>query len=156
MGIVTQYDTHECRRYYIMLRANRLVCFWFASQAVFLSSNLRNVNLLFYFLFKKMSSIRNWQQILPQNRDEGVIQIQCISFFLPFHCVLWTARSNQSILKEINTKYLLEGLMLKLKLQHIGHLMPRADSLCWERLRAKGEWGDRGRDGWMVSLTQRT
>ena len=44
--------------------------------------------------------------------------------------VLWTARrSNQSILKEINTDYLLEGLMLKLKLQYFGHLMQRADSL---------------------------
>ena len=40
-----------------------------------------------------------------------------------------TARSNQSILKEINPKYSLEGLMLKLKLQYFGHLMWRADSL---------------------------
>ena len=38
-------------------------------------------------------------------------------------------RSNQSILKEINPEYSLEGLMLKLKLQHFGHLMQRADSL---------------------------
>ena len=37
--------------------------------------------------------------------------------------VLWTARSNQSILKEINPEYSLEGLMLKLKLQYYGHLM---------------------------------
>ena len=44
--------------------------------------------------------------------------------------VPWTARrSNQSILKEINPKYSLEGLMLKLKLQYFGHLMQRADSL---------------------------
>ena len=44
--------------------------------------------------------------------------------------VPWTARrSNQSILKEINLKYSLEGLMLKLKLQYFGHLMQRADSL---------------------------
>ena len=42
----------------------------------------------------------------------------------------WTARkSNQSILKEINPEYSLEGLMLKLKLQYFGHLMQRADSL---------------------------
>ena len=42
----------------------------------------------------------------------------------------WTARrSNQSILKEINPEYLLEGLMLKLKLEHFGHLMWRANSL---------------------------
>ena len=44
--------------------------------------------------------------------------------------VPWTARrSNQSILKEISPKYLLERLMLKLKLQYFGHLMQKTDSL---------------------------
>ena len=44
--------------------------------------------------------------------------------------VLWTARrSDQPILKEINPEYTLEGLMLKLKLQYLGHLMQRVDSL---------------------------
>ena len=44
--------------------------------------------------------------------------------------VPWTARrSSQSILKEINPEYSLEGLMLKLKLQYFGHLMQRANSL---------------------------
>ena len=43
--------------------------------------------------------------------------------------VPWTARSNQSILKEINSEYSLEVLMLKLKLQYFGHLMKRTDSL---------------------------
>ena len=43
--------------------------------------------------------------------------------------VLWTARRNQSILKEVNPEYSLEGLMLKLKLQYFGHLMKRANSL---------------------------
>ena len=44
--------------------------------------------------------------------------------------VPWTARRpNQSILKEINPEYSLEGLMLKLKLQYFGYLMRRADSL---------------------------
>ena len=44
--------------------------------------------------------------------------------------ISWTARrSNQSILKEINPEYSLEGLMLKLKLQYFGHLMQKADSL---------------------------
>ena len=43
--------------------------------------------------------------------------------------VPWTARrSNQSILKEINPEYSLEGLMLKLKLQYFSHLMQKADS----------------------------
>ena len=46
--------------------------------------------------------------------------------------VPWTAgRSNQSILREINPEYSLEGLMLKLKLQYFGHLMQTADS--WKK-----------------------
>ena len=44
--------------------------------------------------------------------------------------VPWTARrSNQSITEEINSEYSSEGLMLKLKLQYLGHLMQRANSL---------------------------
>ena len=48
----------------------------------------------------------------------------------------WTARkSNQSILKEINPKYSLEGLMLKLKLQYFGYLVRKANSLDLIRLK---------------------
>ena len=48
--------------------------------------------------------------------------------------VPWTARrSNQSIPREINTGYSLEGLMLKLKLQYFDHLMERANSLHWKK-----------------------
>ena len=43
--------------------------------------------------------------------------------------VPWTSRSNQSILKEINPEYPLEGLMLKLKFQYFGHVMRRTDLL---------------------------
>ena len=58
--------------------------------------------------------------------------------------VLWTAqRCNQSILKEINPEYSLEGLMLKLKLQYFGHLMRKADTLektlMLELIEGKGE-----------------
>ena len=68
---------------------------------------------------------------------------------------LWTARrSNQSIIKEINPEYSLKELMLKLKLQHFGHLMQRADSLekslLLERLKA-GEGDDRMR--WLYDTT---
>ena len=75
--------------------------------------------------------------------------------------VSWTARrSNQSILKEINPECSLEGLMLKLKFQYFGHLMQRANSLektlMLQRLKAGEEGDDRGQDGWMASLTQRT
>ena len=43
--------------------------------------------------------------------------------------VPWTARSNQSILKEINVEYSLEGLMMRVKSQYFGHQMQRANSL---------------------------
>ena len=59
--------------------------------------------------------------------------------------VPWTARrANQSILKDINLEYLLEGLMLKLKLQYLSHLMRRADSLEKTLMLGKIE-GKRGR-----------
>ena len=66
--------------------------------------------------------------------------------------VPWTARrSNQYILKEISPGCLLEGLMLKLKLQYFGHLMQRTDSLektlMLQRLKVEGEGDDRGWDG---------
>ena len=58
--------------------------------------------------------------------------------------VLWTARrSNQSILKEINPEYLLEGLMLKLKLPYFGHLMRRANSVEKTLMLGKIEGGRR-------------
>ena len=61
--------------------------------------------------------------------------------------VPWTARrSNQSILKEISPEYSLEGLMLKLKLQYLGHLMQRADSL--EKTLMLGKIESRRRRGW--------
>ena len=57
-------------------------------------------------------------------------------------------RSNQSILKEINPEYSLEGLLLKLKLQYFGHLLQKVNSLedflMLGRLKAGGEEGERG------------
>ena len=68
--------------------------------------------------------------------------------------VPWTARSNQSILKEINSECSLEGLMLKLKLQYFGDLMQRPDSLektlmlgKSEGKRRRGQWSMRWLDG---------
>ena len=57
----------------------------------------------------------------------------------------WTARSNQSVLKEINPEYSLEGLMLKLKLQYFGHLMQRTDSL--EKTLILGKTEDKRKGG---------
>ena len=62
--------------------------------------------------------------------------------------VPWTARRfNQSILKEISPEYPLKGLMLKLKLQYVGHLMRRTDSLEKTQMlgnKVGGERNDRG------------
>ena len=70
--------------------------------------------------------------------------------------VPWTARSNQSILKEISPGISLEEIMLKLKLQHFGHLMQRVDSL--EKTLMLGGIGGRRRRGrqrmrWLDGIT---
>ena len=75
--------------------------------------------------------------------------------------VPWTARkSNQSIPKEINPKYSLEGLMLKLKFQYVATWCEEPVHLkkpwWWEKLRSRVKGGYRGWDGWMASLTQWT
>ena len=70
--------------------------------------------------------------------------------------VPWTARrSNQSILKEINPRCSLEGLMLKLKLQHFGHLMRRAGSFEKTLMLRKIEAGEEGNDRmrWLDGIT---
>ena len=70
--------------------------------------------------------------------------------------VPWTAkRSNQSILKEINPEYTLEGLMMKLKLQYFGHLMQRADSLEKTLMLGQTEGRRRGRQRmrWLDGIT---
>ena len=71
--------------------------------------------------------------------------------------VPWTARrSNQSTLKDINLEYTLEGLMLKLKLQYLGHLMQRVNSL--EKTLMLGKIEGKSRSGqqrmrWLDSIT---
>ena len=74
--------------------------------------------------------------------------------------VLWTARrSDQPILKEINPEYTLEGLMLKLKLQYLGHLMRTADSLEKTLMLGKIEGKKRRRQQrmrWLDSITNST
>ena len=71
--------------------------------------------------------------------------------------VSWTARrSNQSFLKEFNSEYLLEGLMLELKLQYFGHLMGRTDSfekiLMLEKIEGEKRRGQQ-RMRWLDGIT---
>ena len=70
--------------------------------------------------------------------------------------ISWTARSNQSILREAGSEYSLEGLMLKLKLQQFSHLMRRADSLEKTLMLGKTEGGrrrGRQRIRWLDGIT---
>ena len=74
-----------------------------------------------------MYGCESWTIKKTEYRKTDAFELWCWRRFLR---VLWTARrSNQSVLKEINSEYLLEELMLKLKLQSFGHLMRRVNSL---------------------------
>ena len=74
-----------------------------------------------------MYSYESWTMKKAEHQRIDAFELWCWWRLLT---VPWIAgRSNQSILKEINPEYSLEGLMLKLKLQYFGHLMQRADSL---------------------------
>ena len=99
---------------------------------------------------------QSWTIKKTERQRIGAFELWCWTRLLR---VPWTARrSNQSILKEINPEYSLEGLMLKL--QYSGHQMSRADSLKKTLMLGKTEAGrerdHRGWDGWMASLTQWT
>ena len=73
-----------------------------------------------------MYGCENWTIKKAERQKTDVFELWCWKRLLK---VPWTARSNQSILKEINPEYSWKGLMLKLKLQYFGYLMQRADSL---------------------------
>ena len=72
-------------------------------------------------------NVKSWIVRKAEQQEIDAFELWCWRRLLR---IPWTAkRSNQSILHKINPEYSLEGLMLKLKLQYIGHLMQRADSL---------------------------
>ena len=73
-----------------------------------------------------MFGYESWTIKKAEHRRTDAFELWCWRRLLR---IPWTARSNQSILKEINPEYLLEGLILKLKLQYFGHLKQRTDSL---------------------------
>ena len=93
-----------------------------------------------------MYGCESWTIKKAEHRRIDAFELWCWRRLLR---VPWTARrSNQSILKEINSEYSLEGLMLKLKFQYFGYLMQRTDSLektlMLGRLKAGGKGDDRG------------
>ena len=74
-----------------------------------------------------MYKYESWTIMKAEHQRIDAFELWCWRRLLR---VSWTAgKSNQSILKEISPEYSLEALMLKLKLQYFGHLMPRAISL---------------------------
>ena len=101
-----------------------------------------------------MYGYESWTIKKAERRRIDVFELWCWRRLLR---VSWTARrSNQSILKEINPKYSLEGLMLKLKLQYFGHLMRRTDSLEKTLMLGKSEGGrrrERQRMRWLDGIT---
>ena len=100
-----------------------------------------------------MYGCESWTVKKAEHRRIDAFELRCWRRLLR---VPWTAeRSNQSILKEISPEYSLEGLMLKLKLQHFGHLMGRTNSLentlMLGNMKAGGEGDDRMR--WLDGIT---
>ena len=89
-----------------------------------------------------MYECESWTIKKAECRRIDAFQLWCWRRLLK---VPWTARSSQSILKEISAEYSLEGLMLKLKLQYFGHLMQRTDSLWKTLMLGKIESGRRRR-----------
>ena len=100
-----------------------------------------------------MYGCESWTIKKAEHQRSDAFELWCWRRFLE---VPWTARrSNQSILKEINPEYSLEGLMLNLKLQYFGHQMPKVNSLEKVLMLRKIEDGRRReRHGWMASPTQ--
>ena len=93
-----------------------------------------------------MYGCESWTVKKAERRRIDAFELWCWRRLLR---VPWTARSNQSILKEISPEYSLEGLMLKLKLQYFGHLLRRTDSfektlMMGKILRERGEGDDGG------------
>ena len=98
----------------------------------------------------------SWTMKKAERRRIDAFELWCWRRLLR---VPWTARSSQSILKEISPEYSLEGLMLKLKLQYFGHLMQGIDSLEKTLMLGKIEGGrrrGRQRMRWLDGITDMT
>ena len=95
------------------------------SRDITLPTKVRLVKAMFFTVV--MYGCESWTVKKAEHRKIDGFQLWCWRRLLR---VPWTARrSNQSILQEISPGCSLEGLMMKLKLQYFGHLMPRVDSL---------------------------
>ena len=111
-----------------------------------------------YVFLVVMYGCESWTVKKAEHRRIDAFELWCWRSLLR---VPWTARrSNQSIVKEINPEYSLEGLMLKLKLQYFCHLMQRIDSfektLMLGKIEGRGKMGQQQRitDSMDVSLSK--
>ena len=124
----------------------------FRSRDIALPTKVRLVNTMVFPVV--MYGCESWTVKKTECQRIDAFELWCWRRLLR---VPWTARrSNQSILKEISPGISLEGMMLKLKLQHFGHLMRRVDSL--EKTVMLGGIGGRGRRGrlrmrWLDGIT---
>ena len=125
------------------------------SRDITLSTKVRIVKLTVFALV--VYGCESWNRKKAECRKIDAFKLWCWRRLLRVH---WTARrSDESILKEINCEYSLEGLMLKLKLQYFGHQMLSADSLeitllmvKFEGRRTKGQQRIRWLDGIINSV----
>ena len=124
----------------------------FKSRDITLPTNVRLIKAIVFPVV--MYGCESWTMKEAEGRRTDAFELRCWRRLLR---VPWTARkSNQSILKEISPGCSLEGLMLKLKLQHFGHLMQRADS--FEKTLMLGKIEGRRRRGqqrkrWLDGIT---
>ena len=114
---------------------------------------IRKLNLVFPVV---MYGCESWTIKKAEHQRIHAFELRCRRRLLR---VPWTARSNQSILKEINPEYSLEGSLLKLKLQYFGHLIQRTNSLEKTLILGKTEAARKGGSiewngmGWLDSIT---
>ena len=145
-----------------MMKTHCIICFYdqldsiLKSRDIPLSTKVRLIKALVFLVV--MYGCESWTIKKTECRKIDAFELWCWRRLLR---VPWTVRrSNQSILEEVSPEYSLEGLMLKLKLQYLGHLMRRTDSfektLRLGMIEGRGEGDDRGWDGWMASPTQWT
>ena len=125
-NITTDGDcSHEIKRCLLLGRkAMANLDNMFKSRDITLSTEVRLVKAVVFPVV--MYERESWTIKKTEHRRIDAFELWCWRRLLR---IPWTARSNQSVLKEISPEYLLEGLILKRKLQYFGHLMQRADSL---------------------------
>ena len=145
--------SHKIKRYLLLGRkAMTNLDSILKSRDITLPTKVRLIKAMFFPVV--MYECESWTIKKDESQKINAFELWCWRRLLR---VPWTARrSKQSILKEINPEYSLEGMMLKLKLQHFGHLMQSADS--FEKTLILGGIEDRRRRGlqrmrWLDGIT---